>query len=140
MFRISPDKALLDINMIHSYLSKESYWAKNIPLETVIRSVDNSLCFGVYEDNKQIGFARVITDNATFAYLADVFILPPYRGKGLSKQLISFITNYPSLQGLRRWMLATADAHGLYRQFGFSELNKPERMMEISRTNIYRDL
>lgn len=134
---ISTDKSLLDLQLIHNYLSKESYWAKNIPMEIVERSVKNSLCFGVFEDGLQIGFARVISDYATFAYLADVFILPEHRGKGYSKQLIDFIRNYPDLQGLRRWMLATLDAQGLYRKFGFTGLSKPERLMEITVADLY---
>lgn len=135
---ISADKSMLDVTMIHRYLSEHSYWAKNIPIETVERAIENSLCFGVYSDNTQVGFARVITDCATFAYLADVFVLPEYRGNGLSKHLLGFIREYPALQGLRRWMLATADAHELYRKFDFSELAHPERMMEISIPNIYQ--
>jgi len=136
---ISTDKTKLDIPLIHNYLSKESYWAQNIPLQIVECSIENSLCFGVYLDDKQIGFARIISDYATFAYLADVFILPAYRKKGVSKKLMEFIKEHHSLQGLRRWMLATADAHGLYKQFGFTELAHPERMMEISKVGIYLD-
>ena len=96
-----------------------------------MRAIDNSMCFGVYHDKKQIGFARLITDNATFAYLADVFILDAYRGRGLSKWLMQTIMGYPEVQGLRRWVLATADAHGLYKQFGFGPLAKPDRWMDI---------
>lgn len=118
-FLISTDKTLLDIGVIHSYLSKESYWAMNIPREVVEKSVAHSLCFGVYHDGKQIGFARLITDQATFAYLADVFILEDHRGKGLSKWLMHSIHVHPELQGLRRWVLGTKDAHGLYEQFGW---------------------
>lgn len=132
-FCISTDKSKLDINIIHQYLSEESYWAKNIPVETVQRSIEGSLCFGLYvtEDSitRQVGFARVISDCATFAYLADVFVLEPYRGKGLSKWLMKTIMDCPGLQGLRRWLLATKDAHGLYLQFGFAALDKPERIM-----------
>ena len=134
---ISTDKSKLDIALIHNYLYNDSYWAKNIPLEIVERSIANSLCFGVYDDFTQIGFARVMSDCATFAYLADVFILPGYRGKGLSKQLMEYIKSYPALQGLRRWMLATADAHELYRKYGFTDIAKPERLMELTRPNIY---
>ncbi|WP_207423002.1 GNAT family N-acetyltransferase [Desertivirga brevis] len=134
---ISTDKTKLDIPLIHSYLSKESYWAKNIPLEIVERSIENSLCFGVYLNDNQIGFARIMSDYATFAYLADVFVLPPYRKRGVSKKLMEFIKEHPSLQGLRRWMLATMDAHGLYKQFGFSQLAHPDRFMEISTTGLY---
>lgn len=135
---ISTDKSKLNIPLIHKFLSGHSYWAKNIPLEIVERSIENSLCFGVYLDDKQIGFARIISDYATFAYLADVFILPTFRSKGISKKLMEFIKEHHSLQGLRRWMLATADAHELYRQFGFTELAKPDRIMEISVPNIYK--
>ncbi|WP_207532491.1 GNAT family N-acetyltransferase [Desertivirga arenae] len=134
---ISTDKTKLDIPLIHSYLSKESYWAKDIPLEIVERAIENSLCFGVYLDEKQIGFARIMSDYATFAYLADVFVLPQYRKKGVSKKLMEFIKEHPSLQGLRRWMLATADAHGLYKQFGFKALESPDRIMEITKPGIY---
>ncbi|WP_423149221.1 GNAT family N-acetyltransferase [Rubrolithibacter danxiaensis] len=136
-FIISADKTKLDLSVIHDYLSQDSYWAKGIPLHIVERAIDNSLCFGVYEADKQVGFARVITDCATFAYLADVFILPEYRGKGLSKQLVQYIKSYPDLQGLRRWMLATVDAHGLYEQYGFKVISTPERFMEIKNPNIY---
>ncbi len=134
---ISTDKSKLDIPLIHNFLSKESYWAKNIPIELVKKSVANSLCFGVYLDGRQIGFARVMSDCATFAYIADVFILAPYRGKGISKKLMEFIKEHPELQGLRRWMLATADAHGLYKQFGFTGLALPERFMEIAVQHVY---
>jgi len=116
---ISTDKALLDVELVHSYLSNESYWAKNIPLQTVQRSIEGSLCFGMFYKNSQVGFARLITDQATFAYLADVFILPQHRGKGLSKWLIQVIQSYESVKDLRRWMLATKDAHGLYEKFGW---------------------
>lgn len=130
-FTISTDKSLLDVNMIYTYLSQESYWAKNIPQEKVKRSIENSMCFGVYKNGDQIGFARVITDKATFGYLADVFIIGGFRGLGLSKWLVQTILAHPDLQTLRRWVLATADAHGLYKQFGFSPLTKPEVWMDI---------
>lgn len=134
---ISTDKSKLDLALVHKFLSEESYWAKNIPLETVRQSVENSLCFGVYLDEKQIGFARVISDFTTFAYLADVFVIAPYRRRGVSKKLMEFIKEHPSLQGLRRWMLATSDAHELYRQYGFTELVKPATMMEIVVPDVY---
>lgn len=137
---ISTDKARLDIQLIHNYLSEQSYWAKNIPLVTVERSIEHSVCFGVYLADKQIGFARVISDCATFAYLCDVFVLPGYREKGVAKKLMEFIKEHPGLQGLRRWMLATLDAHSLYQQFGFTDIAKPERLMEISTTSIYSAL
>ena len=132
-FVISTDKSKLNVDTIHNYLCNESYWAKNIPVEIVKKSIDGSCCFGLYVNensiSKQIGFARVISDCATFGYLADVFILDAYRGKGSSKWLMETIMNCPDLQGLRRWLLATKDAHGLYTKFGFSPLDKPERIM-----------
>lgn len=134
---ISADKSLLDTDFVHRFLSEQTYWAKGISAEIVNRSIENSICFGVYLNNKQIGFARTITDQATFAYLADVFILPEHRGRGLSKELVKFILAYPQLQGLRRWVLLTADADGLYKQFGFEKPDNPERYMEIRNPNIY---
>ena len=135
-FIISTDKSKLNIQFIHNYLSNQSYWAKNIPVNTVKKSINGSCCFGLYiNENKnvlaatQIGFARVVTDFATFGYLADVFIVENYRGKGLAKWLVKVIMNHPDLQGLRRWMLATKDAHALYAKFGFLALDKPERIM-----------
>lgn len=130
-FVISTDKTLLDIDAIYNYLNDDSYWAQGIPRQALEKGIQNSMCFGVYAENKFAGFARVITDNATFAYLCDVFILPSYRKKGLSKWLVQTIVNHPDLQGLRRWSLATADAQGLYNQFGFTQVTKPERWMEI---------
>jgi len=130
-FLISTDKTLLDITCIHHFLDQLSYWGKGISMQTVQTSIKNSLCFGVYHQQKQVGFARVITDHATFAYLCDVFILPAYRKSGLSKWLIQTIRNYPNLQSLRRWTLATADAHGLYEQFGFMRMKNQDRWMEI---------
>jgi N-acetylglutamate synthase-like GNAT family acetyltransferase len=129
-FLISTDKNKLDTAAIHHYLSTGSYWAKNIPLQKVQRSIEHSFCFGVYKNNEQVGFARLITDYTTYAYLADVYILNEYRGLGLSKWLMQFITANAEVQGLRRWMLATQDAHGLYTQFGFTPLDKPERIMQ----------
>jgi len=131
-FTISTDKARLDVPAIHDFLANFSYWAHNVPLSTVQKSIENSLCFGIYDGDRQVGFARVITDYAVFAYLADVFILEAYRGRGLAKWLIACIVSYPELQNLRRWMLATKDAHGLYTQYGFNPLSKPERFMEAS--------
>ena len=138
-YSISTDKQLLDIAMIHQYLSVESYWAKNIPLAVVKRSVEHSLCFGVYHQSEQIGFARVVTDTATFAYLADVFMLPQHRGKGLSKWLVACIHAHPDLQGLRRWVLATKDAHGLYAQFGWKPLPAElvPRFMQLHNPDVY---
>jgi GNAT superfamily N-acetyltransferase len=127
----------LDVKAIHNFLS-ESYWAAGIPLDTVKQAIANSLCFGVYNAREQIGFARLITDLATFAYLADVFILEAYRGQGIGKWLMQTIIAHPNLQGLRRWMLATRDAHELYRQFGFETPKRPDRWMEIHNADIYR--
>jgi len=136
-FIISTDKARLQLPVIHDFLANSSYWAKNVPLAVVQKAIANSLCFGVYEGEQQIGFARVTTDYATFAYLADVFILESHRGQGLSKWLMSCIVAHPELQGLRRWMLATRDAHRLYEQYGFRPLEKPERFMELHNPEIY---
>lgn len=133
---ISTDKSLLQLEVIHDFL-KNSYWAKNIPIEIVKKSIEFSICFGVYLGGKQIGFARVISDRATFAYLADVFIVKEEQGKGYSKELMKHIMAHAELQGLRKFLLATADAHGLYKQFGFKVLAKPERVMEITITDIY---
>ena len=129
-FMISTDKSRLDFEAIYNYLAEHSYWAKGIPRERLSRAVENSICFGIYKENEQAGFARVVTDEATFAYICDVFVLPAYRGMGLSKWLIQTIVEHPELQGLRRWSLATADAHGLYSQFGFIPLTRPEVWME----------
>lgn len=129
-YKISADKSLLNVALIHQFLGQESYWAQNIPVETVQRSIDSSLCFGIYQGDQQVGFARIISDQATFAYLADVFVLPEHRGKGLSKRLLETISNWPSLQGLRRWILVTRDAHTLYEQFGFTALDKPDFFMQ----------
>ncbi|WP_295667164.1 GNAT family N-acetyltransferase [uncultured Mucilaginibacter sp.] len=129
-YLISTDKSLLDFNSIYQYLSEESYWAKGLPAERLVKAIENSICFGIFKENRQVGFARVVTDKATFAYICDVFVLPGCRGIGLSKWLIQSITEHPELQGLRRWSLATADAHGLYSQFGFTNLSRPENWME----------
>ena len=134
-YKISTDFSLLNIDIIFNYISGESYWAKNVPREVVEKSLTNSLCFGLYSNNQQIGFARLITDKATFAYLADVFILEKFRGKGLSKWLIEIIQAHPELQGLRRWMLGTRDAHGLYEQFGWTVLDEDTRKRFMQRHN-----
>jgi GNAT superfamily N-acetyltransferase len=131
MYTISTDKSRLDVAMIHRYLSEESYWAKNIPRDLVERAIENSICFGAYDGDRQIGFARVVTDRVVFAYVGDVFVLDSYRGRGVSKQLMQAMRDHPDLRRLRRWHLLTLDAHGLYRQFGFHELEKPEQHMEI---------
>lgn len=128
---ISDNKMRLDRVMIHRFLSEYSYWAKDVPAETVDRSIEHSLCFGVYKTGRQIGFARVVTDFATFGWLADVFILEQERGMGFSKKLLAAIVGHPALQGLRRMVLGTRDAHTLYAQFGFTELKYPERFMEM---------
>jgi GNAT superfamily N-acetyltransferase len=136
-FSISTDRAKLDIDSIHQFLSTEAYWCRGIPMHTVQAAIRNSLCFGVYQHEKQIGFARVISDFATIAYLGDVYILDEYRGKGLSKWLMEIIMNHPSLQDLRRWILVTGDAHGLYRQFGWTDITDPTKWMELHNKNVY---
>jgi GNAT superfamily N-acetyltransferase len=137
---ISDDRSRMDIALIHAFLSQESYWAKNVPREVVERALENSLCVGAFDDGAQVGFARVITDYATFAYIADVFVLPSHRGRGISKQIMDAIVNHPELRGLRRWHLVTRDAHGLYAQFGFTPVDVPERhMMKVVRDIYTRD-
>jgi GNAT superfamily N-acetyltransferase len=152
-YTISTDKEKLDLPFIHSFLSKEAYWSLNIPLDTVERAIAGSLCFGVYhhpasaatpgQTNQptpltQVGFARIITDYATIAYLGDVFIIPSHRGHGLSKWLMQEIMTHPNLQGLRRWVLLTADAHELYRKFGWTSIPHPEKYMELHDPNVYK--
>lgn len=137
-YSVSTDKSKLDLPLIHAFLSTQAYWSLNIPFAIVKRSIENSFCFGVYLGDRQVGFARVITDFATIAYLGDVFILPEHRGKGLSKRLVGEIMAHPDLQGLRRWMLLTSDAHGLYRQFGWKPIAGPDRYMEIANPDIYK--
>jgi GNAT superfamily N-acetyltransferase len=133
---ISTDPGRLDRESIHAFL-RESYWAPGIPRDVVDRSIDNALCFGIYDGERQVGFARVVTDRSTFAYLADVFVLESHRGRGLSKWLMEVIRGHPDLQGLRRWSLATRDAHGLYEQFGFRRPAHPDRLMEIVDPDVY---
>lgn len=139
-YNISSDSKKLDIKVIHKYLSEESYWAKGISFEIVQKAIKNSLCFGVYKEDKQIGFARLITDKASFAYLADVFILPEHRNKGLAKWLITTIHAHPELQGLRRWMLATRDAHKLYEKFGWTSFTEEvsKRFMQLHNPDVYK--
>ena len=138
--RISTDKGELDVPLVHHFLSTEAYWSQGIPRETVERAIAGSLCFGGYVDGAgQVAFARVVSDFATFAYLADVFVLPAHRGAGYSKQLMEAVFGHPRLQGLRRFMLATSDAHGLYAQYGFGAPARPQTLMEISRSEIYRE-
>ena len=129
---VDTDPARLDLNIMYDFLSK-SYWANGVTREIVEKSLRHSLCFGAFEGENQVGFARVITDFATFAYLADVFVLEPYRGRGICSLLLEAIFSHPELQSLRRWLLATRDAHGLYAKFGFVPLKAPERFMEIHR-------
>jgi GNAT superfamily N-acetyltransferase len=128
-YLISTDRSRLDLEVIHGYLST-SYWAAGVPESVLRRSVENSLCFGVFRDETQAGFARAVTDYATFAYLADVFVLEEHRGRGLGKWLVEVVLSHPDLQGLRRWMLATKDAHELYRKYAFEDLARPEIFME----------
>jgi GNAT superfamily N-acetyltransferase len=136
-FLVTTDPTRLDVAFIHAYLVR-SYWAEGIPREVVERSIANSLCFGAFEREQQVGFARVITDYATFAYLADVFIIESHRGRSLSKFLMECIVNHPELQGLRRWILGTRDAHALYAKFGFTPLTKPDRFMELHNPEVYK--
>jgi GNAT superfamily N-acetyltransferase len=136
-YTISTDQRQLDLVAIHAFLAA-SYWSPGIPLETVRKATSNSLAFGLFHGGQQVGFARVVTDCATFAYLADVYVLPGHRGKSLAKWLMSAIVEHPDLQGLRRFLLATADAHKLYSRFGFEPVSRPERLMEIFTPDIYR--
>jgi GNAT superfamily N-acetyltransferase len=136
-FSISTSVSRLDVNMIHGFLADESYWAKGRTLEQTKTAIENSICFGVYHGDRQAAFARVVTDRATFAYIGDLFVLEEFRGRGLSKRLMEAIVSHPELQGLRRWILATRDAHGLYEQFEFSALRFPERWMEKTAPNAY---
>jgi GNAT superfamily N-acetyltransferase len=135
--RITTDRAELDVALIHRFLSQESTWAKGIPLATVQRSLETSLCFGGFLGREQVAFARVISDYATFANLVDVFVLPAHRGQGYSKAMMRAVLAHPDLQGLRRFTLATFDAHGLYRQFGFTEPANPQSFMERYFPGIY---
>jgi GNAT superfamily N-acetyltransferase len=136
-FSVSTDRARLDLDVIHGFLTN-CYWAKGIPREVVARSIEHSLCFGIYDGSgAQVGFARVISDFATIAYIGDVFVLDTHRGRGLGKWLMQCITLHPALQNLRRWILTTRDAHGLYSQVGFTPVKSPERFMELHRPDIY---
>jgi GNAT superfamily N-acetyltransferase len=136
-FRVSTDPQALDVAAIHVSLTR-SYWASGITREIVASSISNSLCFGLFDGSAQIGFARVISDRATFAYLCDVYVLEDYRGRGLGKWLIEVVTSHPDLRRLRRFVLATRDAHALYEKFGFTPLNKPEIFMEIFSPDVYQ--
>ena len=136
-FTISTDRSRLDVDAVHRFLVEESYWAKDRSLEQTRTAIENSICFGLYHGEKLIGFARVVSDKATFAYIGDVYIVEVFRGRGLSKWLMEVIVEFPELQGLRRWVLATKDAHGLYSQFDFTPLKFPERWMERAGPNAY---
>lgn len=136
-YEISTDASRFDIDAIHATLT-QSYWSPGIPRETVVKATANALCFGVFHHGEQVGFARMITDRATFAYLADVYVAEAHRGKGVSKKLMAFILAHPDLQGLRRIMLATRDAHALYAQFGFTPLKAPDRLMEKHAPDVYQ--
>ena len=139
-FLLSTDPARLDLDVIHGFLTN-CYWAKGIPRQVVARSIEHSLCFGVYDGNgSQVGFARVVSDFATVAYLGDVFVMESHRGSGLSKWMMQCIMEHPALQALRRWILLTRDAHGLYAQFGFTPLKSPERYMELHQPGVYDTL
>jgi GNAT superfamily N-acetyltransferase len=135
-YAITTDAKRLDVQAIHGFLSR-SYWSSGVPLAVVQRAIDHSLCFGLFHHAEQVGFARVISDRATFAYLADVYVLEAHRGRGLSKWLMQTLRAHPDLQGLRRFMLATRDAHELYRRFGFTELTFPARLMEVLDLDVY---
>jgi len=135
-YEITCDKTRLDVAAIHDFLT-QSYWSPGIPRDVVERAIENSLCFGVLHEGKQIGFARAITDKATFAYLADVYVLPAHRGKGVSLRLMQYIVQHSDLRGLRRMLLATRDAHSLYEKFGFKPLAAPDRIMEVHNPDVY---
>ncbi len=134
---LSSDPARMDIDAIHRYLSEESYWARGIPREIVARSIAHSHCFGVFDGKRQVAFARVVSDRATYAYLCDVYVLEQYRGGGLARWLMETVDSHPDLQGLRRWGLVTQDAHGLYVPHGYVALSRPERHMERTVPNAY---
>lgn len=137
-FLITTDKSKMDLKVIHNFLANESYWSQNIPFDTFRRSVDNSLSFGLFYTQQQIGFARVVTDYATIAYLGDVFVLKEFRGHGLSKWLMEKVMTHPDLQSLRRWILLTRDAHELYKKYGWTSITKPERWMEKHNPDVYK--
>ncbi len=136
-FSIDTDKTRLDIALIQSFLTNDSYWAQDRTIEQTRTAIENSICFGLYDGTAQIGFGRVVSDQATFAYVGDVFVIDSFRSQGLSKWLMETMMEHPDLQGLRRWILATRDAHGLYQQFGFDELKHPDRWMEKPAPNAY---
>ena len=136
-YTVSTDKSRLDLHMIHNFLAT-SYWAKGIPFATMAQSIEHSLAFGIYTRDQQVGFARIITDYATFAYIGDVFVLEAFRGQGLGKWLMEIIMAHPELQGLRRWVLLTRDAHELYKKYGFTAVQTPERYMESFFPDVYK--
>ena len=139
-FLVSTDRSRLDLDVVHGFLTT-CYWAAGVPREVVARSIEHSLCFGIYEgEGAQVAFARVISDFATIAYVGDVFVLETHRGRGLGKWLMECITGHPALQNLRRWILTTRDAHGLYSQVGFAPVKAPERFMELHRPDVYKDV
>jgi GNAT superfamily N-acetyltransferase len=134
---VTTDSSKIDRDLVHAFLA-DAYWSKGLPRGVFERSIANALCFSVYDGDAQVGFARVVTDRATFAYLADVFVLEPHRGRGLSRLLMETIVAHPDLQGLRRWVLATRDAHGLYARYGFTPLGQPDRFMERWNPRVYQ--
>jgi GNAT superfamily N-acetyltransferase len=134
-YTISTDKSQLDLIRIYEFLTHQSYWARDRSLETVQKSIENSLCFGVYQNTELVGFGRVVTDYSVFAWLLDIFIIKEHRGKGLGKLLVEAIITHQDLRLVKRWMLGTQDAHSLYYQYGFRELNEPDLFMEMTRTN-----
>jgi GNAT superfamily N-acetyltransferase len=136
-FEITTDQARLDLDVIHDYLARQSYWARGIPRPTLEKSVRNSLCFGLFEATRQVGLARVVSDYATIAYLGDVFVLPEYQGRGLAQWLMQCVVAHPDLQNLRRWILVTKDAHGLYRKYGFAQLAQQQNFMELHNPDVY---
>ena len=135
-YEVTSDPARLDVDAIHAFLS-QTYWSPGIPRRIVERAITNSVCFGAMDGTRQVGFARVVTDKATFAYLADVYVLEAHRGRGLARRIMEAVKQHPDLQGLRRMLLATRDAHGLYADYGFKPLATPERMMEVHDPNAY---
>jgi len=136
-YLLSDDPALLDVSAIHAFLSEDAFWSLGIPRSVVEKAIENSLCFGMFDGDTQIGFTRVVTDRATFAWLCDVYVLSEFRGRGLARWMIESVLEHPDLQGLRRVLLATRDAHGLYRRCGFAPLPQPERWMIIADPDVY---